>query len=526
MTIEEMAAAVNAEAERERAQFAKKESKENSSTAEESTDAFLHRLAGLSFVDYDKIRKAAAKKLDVRAKTLDEAVAAIKNKKESSAQGPFETVEPFEAPVHVELLFNELKAIVSQCLVCSREAVSAVVLWIVLSWTIESIHTAPILCITSPEKRCGKTTLLSVLGKLGQRTLAASSVSPAALFRAVELWQPTLLIDEADSFLGDNEELRGIVNSGHQRDTAFVLRTTGDNYMPTKFKTFCLKAIAGIGRQAGTIEDRSIMSRLQRKLPREKVKRLRHIDPEIFNTLRAKLARFAEDYGDTIGRATPALPDVLNDREADNWEPLFAIAELAGSDWLAAATEAALALSGADTTQSRSTELLADIKFVFDNKQAKSIFTDTLISELCSDPEKPWATYNKGRPITARQIARLLKDFVIHSQTIREGETTGKGYTLASFKNAFIRYIPSRGAETSFSSVTTSQANENNDLSHFSCRHKEENVTVKNEPKHANLFSCDLVTDKITASGALASCDGKTPLKEFNLQGEQISEDV
>jgi putative DNA primase/helicase len=334
-----------------------------------------------------------------------------------------------------------------------------------------------------------------------------------------------LLIDEADASLRGNEELRGIINSGHTRESAYVLRTVGDEHQPTRFNTFCPKAIAGIGRQAATIEDRSIIIQLQRKTPDEKIVRLRHIEPEIFNDLRARLARFAQDYGEAIEHAKiKNLPDALNDREQDNWEPLFAIADLAGPEWLAIATDAALALSGADTTQSRSVELLIDIQRIFQAKRGKSLFTEALISELCSDPEKPWAAYGKtGKPITARQVARLLKDFGVKSQTIREGENTGKGYLLTAFCDAFNRYIFSGGAGSGISSVTTSQTNENNDLGHFSCRHKEDNVTDKKEANSANLFSCDVVTDRNSKSATQEQCDGKAQ-HFFNLEQETIVE--
>ncbi len=523
-SLDEIRRQCEAEAEAERAQYGKQEATSaDTGQEEESPDAFLQRLAGMSLLDYEQKRKEAAKKLGIRATSLDELVTAIRNKKETAHKEPFEPVEPCEEPVNVEALLNEIRRIVTDCLKCPKEAVTAVVLWICLTWAVEHIHTAAILLIQSPEKRCGKTTLLSILGKLTRRTIAGASISPAALYRAVELWAPTLLIDEADTFLKDNQELRGIINSGHTRDTAYVLRAEGDDHTPTKFNTFCCKAIAGIGRQAGTIEDRSIMIPLQRKLPHEKVKRLRHIDPEIFSTLRAKLARFAEDCGSGIGRATPELPEALNDRELDSWEPLFAIAELAGQDWTAAATTAALSLSGADNaTQSRSVELLVDIKAIFEIKRVKSIFTEILITELCIDPEKAWCTYAKGKPITARHIAKLLKDFGVKSKDIREGDLVHKGYYRSDFESAFSRYIPTRGADMGDLSATTQQTNDNNDLSQFSFRYDKESVADKKEPKSADLFSSSAVADKNTETGARASCSDKTSIKRFNLQGEVV----
>ena len=81
--------------------------------------------------------------------------------------------------------------------------------------------------------------------------------------------QPTLLIDEADSFLKDNEEMRGILNSGHTKTAAYVIRNVevGGEHKPTRFSTWAPKAIATIRALADTLEDRSIVVTLQRKSP-------------------------------------------------------------------------------------------------------------------------------------------------------------------------------------------------------------------------------------------------------------------
>jgi hypothetical protein len=117
-----------------------------------------------------------------------------------------------------------------------------------VSGVVRGAAASPLLALTSPEKRCGKTTTLSLLTRLVPRPLLSSNISPAALFRIVEKYCPTLLIDEADSFLRDKEELRGILNSGHTRDAAYVVRTVGDDKEPCRFSTWAPKAVALIGR--------------------------------------------------------------------------------------------------------------------------------------------------------------------------------------------------------------------------------------------------------------------------------------
>jgi putative DNA primase/helicase len=208
--------------------------------------------------------------------------------------------------------------------------------------------------------------LLELIGRLSRRPLFASNISPSATFRVIEAFAPTLIIDEADSFLRENEELRGVINSGHTRTTAYVIRCVGQDFEPKRFSTWAAKAIAGIGRLSDTIMDRSIVLELRRKLPQEKIDRLRHADPGLFETLARKLFRFGKDHCVEIGLARPHLPEALNDRARDNWEPLLAIADLAGGHWPAEARRAALELSAEKPDdRSMAEELLADIRNIF-----------------------------------------------------------------------------------------------------------------------------------------------------------------
>lgn len=145
-----------------------------------------------------------------------------------------------------------------------------------MTWFIDVVQVAPLAVITAPEKRCGKSQLLFILGRLVYRPLAASNITAAALFRSIDLWGPTLLIDEADAFIKDNEELRGLLNCGHTRDSAYIIRVVGDNFTPTRFNVWGAKALAGIGHLSETLMDRSVTLELRRKTPYEKVDRLRH----------------------------------------------------------------------------------------------------------------------------------------------------------------------------------------------------------------------------------------------------------
>lgn len=314
-------------------------------------------------------------------------------------------------------------------------------------------------------------------------------------FRTVDAWRPTLLVDEADAFMRDNEELRGIINSGHTRDSAYVVRIVGDgdSMKPQKFSVWGAKALAGIGHLADTIMDRAVALELRRKLPHETVDRLRHAGLEHFAELSEKLARFAEDYKDAIRQSRPDIPASLNDRAQDNWEPLLAIADVAGGEWPKLARQAALKLSGVDSpTMTVGTELLSDIQEIFDTKEQDRISTADLITALCSDDEKTWATYNRGKQISPRQVARKLGEYGISSQTIRIGHITAKGFLREWFDEAFSRYL----APPPFASVTTSQPSPDAALRVTDSFPRYGNKLGKVTPNPALHKACDGVTDR------------------------------
>ena len=408
----------------------------------ESDDAVIARLAQLSPLEYDQVRKAEAKSLGVRPNTLDAEVKALK-KCDECDDLPFSVDVPWDDPVELTELLNKIEHTIRRFIICTPEVATATTLWVTMTWFMDVVQVAPLAVIAAPEKRCGKSMLLSLIGKLSAKSLPSSSISPAALFRSITAWEPTILLDETDATLKDNEELRGLINSGHTRDTAFVVRCEGDDHTPKKLSTWAAKALAGIGHVADTIMDRAIVLELRRKMPNETVERIRYAEPNLFNNIRSKLARVADDNSELIRQSRPPLPESLNDRAQDNWEPLLAIAMVAGGEWLQRGTKAALKLSGDDSsTQTIGIELLTDIKDIFDEKNIDRIRTKDLIDSLCEDDEKPWCGFNKGKEMSPRQLANRLKGYGITSKTIRIGHTMSKGYKKQQFEDAFLRYAP------------------------------------------------------------------------------------
>ena len=368
----------------------------------------IDRLAMLSLLDYEKVRIAEAKAMGARPAILDKIVAAAR-KQEERTESPFPEVDPWPVPVNGAELLTELVSTIHRFIICDTHTAVAASLWIAMTWFIDVVGVAPLALITAPEKRCGKTLFLTLIGKLVRRALTSSSITPSALFRSIDLWTPTLLIDETDACLKDNEELRGLINCGHTRDSAYTIRCVGEEFTPTKFDVWGAKALSGIGHPADTLLDRSIILELRRKLSGEKVERIRHAEDSLFRDLSSKLARFADDNADAVRQARPTLPASLNDRAQDNWEPLLSIATVAGGGggWYDKGVNAALGIAGLiEESKTIGVELLSDIQEMFELQKTDRITSVELITNLIKDVERPWATYNRGREITTRQISR------------------------------------------------------------------------------------------------------------------------
>ena len=408
-------------------------------------------LATLTPIEYEAHRVREAKRLDLRVSILDEAVIAARTGPAPDGLKPqmYPSVEPWPIPIDGVSLLEEINNTIRRYIICDLPTSITATLWIAFTWFIDVVQIAPIAIITAPQKRCGKSQFLSLIQKLCRRPLVASNISPAAVYRVIERDCPTLLIDEADSFMRGNEDLRGVLNSGHTRDSAYVIRTVGDDHDPYQFSTWGAKAISGIGHLSGTLMDRSVVLNLRRKLPEERTERLRHADKEVFSRLASMLARFADDFSTVVGSARPHLPDALHDRAQDNWEPLLAIADVVGGRWPNLARTTALAISGEEFDPgTTSEELLLDIREAFATAGTKQgddtiLSTARLLKALTGDGSKPWANCHQNSPMSPRQLASRLREYGIRSHDIKFGPACLKGYRLSQFQDTFTRYLPS-----------------------------------------------------------------------------------
>ena len=228
-----------------------------------------------------------------------------------------------------------------------------------------------------------------------------------------------MLIDEADTFLPGNDELRGILNSGHTKATAYVIRTVGDEHDPKLFTTFAPIAIGMIKRPPDTLLDRSIVIRLQRKLGTDPVTALPLEAENDYLPIRQKCLRWMEDNIDQLQGDRELTPgDVTNDRARDNWVPLSAIAEQCGllSDAQTACRQLTL-----KEDDSLTVELLMDIRQIFHDDGKDKLPSKELVKKLVGLEERPWLEYQRGKPLTQNRLAQLLKDFDVHTQQARVG---------------------------------------------------------------------------------------------------------
>jgi len=366
-------------------------------------------------------------------------------------------VLPADDSVNGISLLDDLAATFSRYIVLPKHAANTLALWIVFSYAYLCFFIAPLLCLSSAEKGSGKTTTLDVIASLVQRPLLAANATVAAIFRSIAAYRPTLLIDEADSFFQDNEDLRGILNAGHRRGGA-VLRTVGDDHEPKSFPVWSPKAVALIGRLPGTLADRSIILRLSRGTKNElkTVERFRlGISENELLLLAGRVARWATDHEDQLKAADPEMPESLYGRAGDNWRPLLAVADVVGGDWPQLAREAAAVLSGTADAESNGVMVLEDLKTIFiqwgtGNPKTDRMSSAELVEKLSKMEDRPWPEWRRGQPLSARSLAGLLAPYEIHPMKIRFGERTLQGYCREQFEDAWSRYvIPGKGEKNS-----------------------------------------------------------------------------
>ena len=344
-------------------------------------------------------------------------------------------------------LLEQVAQFLRAFVVMSEHQASAAALWTAHTYTYRASDTTPYLSLRSAEKRSGKSRLLEVLDLLAHEPLRTENISVAALAHSLD-GGCTLLLDEVDTIFkatggGETQEmLRGVLDAGYRAGGYYVrMAGQGASMHPQRFDCFGPKALAGIGRLPGTLDDRSIIIILKRRIRSETMRRLRMREArEEAAPMCERLAAWGANAFPPLQAARPAIPDELDDRAQDSWEPLLAIADLAGGEWPTRARAAALDLSaGMDIEDDTAgVRLLADLQTIFGDAGAKS--TVDLLSDLNALDDAAWPGFHKGAGIKARDLGRLLRPYGIRSTTIRVGMVTPKGYARSGFEDCWSRY--------------------------------------------------------------------------------------
>jgi Protein of unknown function (DUF3631) len=349
-------------------------------------------------------------------------------------------------------LLGELRAAFTRYVVFpSPQAVDAVTLWTAATHAQPAWEHAPRLAVVSPLKRCGKSRLLDVVAETCHAPLITINATIAAVVRSIGADPPTLLVDEADTLWGtrkqadNNEDLRGLLNAGHQRNRP-MLRWDITSRTAEQLDTFAMALLAAIGELPDTIMDRAVVVRMRRRAPGEQVDPYRtRRDAPPLHDLRESLSGWARQHLHELQHAQPTMP--LEDRAADTWEPLIAIADLAGGEWPARARTAAATMTQAEAQQEEDTaasvRLLADLRQIFQAADAEGLYTSTILDALHKLEDAPWADWY-GHPLTTRDLAKLLRPYQVESKNIREHGIGAprKGYVRADLQDAWTRYVP------------------------------------------------------------------------------------
>lgn len=405
-----------------------------------------------------------------------------------------------------DLLDRLLAALKNYVVFPDDHAAVAVTLWTAATHCVTSFQHATRLVINSPEKRCGKSRLLDIICATCHRSLISVNATVAAIYRSLGGDDPpTLVIDEADAIFGtkkqaeQNEDLRALLNAGFQRDRP-ALRCVGPHQIPTEFPTFAMAALAGIGDMPDTITDRAVNVTMRRRAAGEKVAQFRaRRDKPKLEALRDELSAWAGVNLDALAAAEPHMP--VEDRAADTWEPLIAVADRAGGDWPAKARAACKSLvdgsSDSDEEGSLSVRLLHDIRRVF---AGPFMTTGDLVDKLRGLEESPWDDFD----LNARKLAQRLRPFGVKPGVSTTGSV--RGYRIDTLTDAFARYLrqnPSDPSESADDQATPSDASDTSDASTRQTR-----FTRQNESADQGMFLTDLTGSD--APSAVVSIRNKT----------------
>jgi hypothetical protein len=360
-------------------------------------------------------------------------------------------------------LWSEIRGVLTKYVKFQREEdYDAVALWVLHTWAIEAADSTLYLWIYAPQKQCGKTRLLEVLSLLARNGELLVSPTSATIHRLLsEEGAYTVLVTELDKvFTGPASEvgktLQGMLNAGYRRGA--VVRRQDEKQQSRRFFLFSAKAFDGIERAHDVLpdqtRDRSLPIRMWRA-KRGTVARF-HWRTAVEETagLRGKLDSWATQAVPGLRTARPELPEDLDDRRAECWEPMFAIADLGSVDFGAQMRKTAVSMHQRVEEEALDIQLLRAIRDLFEEQRTKDpdgpdvdkIHSEALVHRLVSLPgeDNPWRERWQmvDSPLARKKsIAKMLAPYDIRPTDTWIGGVNRQGYRRAQFEQAWSSFV-------------------------------------------------------------------------------------
>lgn len=369
----------------------------------------------------------------------------------------------YEGDVDAPALLNEIEKFILDRMVLPPDASIIITLWILQTYFMDWIYTFGYLGINSPEKQCGKSLILKLLRAFVKNGYQTTQISAPTLYRFIEEYKVTLLIDEFDSLKSD-KDMANALNAGYERGNSALKTNMDKGGAIEKYDPFCAKVLCGINltdKIPDSTISRTIIINLKRKYTNDIKSRFRssaNLNPEhpeykYLEKIRCKLLKIAEDNKDEFKRIVDNFDanycddffkdfEAVSDRVRDNYEHLVILAKLVGGGWYDKLKEAFKSYSKVEFNNKTDHErLLFDIYKIIEHSFSgkESVGTTELLDKLLKMSESGWNEYKFGKPLNLTTLANLLRPYHIKSERISRNPDK-QGYKLEKLKDTFDRY--------------------------------------------------------------------------------------
>jgi putative DNA primase/helicase len=433
------------QAHKEQAQEQKRARREEAQRRKELAKE-LQAIAKLPQVAHELRLQELSKRLAADVDALREQLQFFIIPEETGRDYLVDDIEPWSEPVDVRVLLQELVDQLRRYVVIHGEGVVAVALWIMFVWVHEAAWHSPPLLITSADPVSGKSTLARVAGQLCPRLKKAAEPTLASIYRTIHRYNPTLLLDEADTVFMRNASIAHLINESWEKGSS--VPRIGAKGQIQNFNIFGPKIIAMKGEQLPeTTASRCIAVKMVPRLEREKVENFRYRDDDRFRELRRKCLRWAADNIEQLENVEPTMPPGVISRAAANWRLPLAVADLAGGDMSkhARAVVVKLLASSEEIRLTEGQRLLLAIEEPL--KAQLEWLTQDMLAHLRADPTSEWCNFRGRGKLNEWQLAKLLKPYGVRPRLLHPipGSTKGlRGYRYEDFKRlqVFERHIP------------------------------------------------------------------------------------